>query len=227
MIGLGGGGEGQEHGDERVTVDGRLTPEGLKQCLTLECIDHLARIDLGDRDQPDDDIGDDFGEDPADTEHDRGSELRIIDHSGDEFAGGTDHRSDEDLHLAVGRCRCGEQCCGRLFGIGRRPQAEPDETSFGLMSDRIATELGDDGTTETRRCSRCTRWVVDQLLLEERHAVPGEEQLGLRLGESGAGDHAMSAARKKERRWSSRSSSAPGSSGSRSRRPSMNGRSEK
>ncbi len=171
----------QEHVDQGDTVDRGLAAEGTEKSLRVEVVDHLGRVDRRDRHQPEHDVGDSLGQDSSDTEHDRHAELRIEVESGDELSVPTQHRCDQQMNVAIGRRRRGQQLGGGSPHGLLTFDAEPDKSSFGLVSDGVAPELERNLAAQLGSRGGGPFGVGYHQLGWERNAVAGEQALGLDL----------------------------------------------
>jgi hypothetical protein len=177
--------ETDEQLGELAPIDRCLAAERSEELLGREVVDHVAGGDGIDRRRPEHDVGDRFGEDAADAEHHRRSELGITDQPGDQLAVAGDHRCDEHRDLPVLRTRCREQLGGGGLDGGTIAEAELDETAFGLVGDRVAVQLGDDRIAELVGGGGSGGGAVGHALGGDRDAVLGEQGLGGPLGQGG------------------------------------------
>ena len=129
--------------DDTFTIHLGVTTERPEELLRDEVVDHLGSRRMVERSGSEHDVGHGLGEDPADSEHHRWSELAIAQHAGDQFAIPGHHRGDEQRDIAVGRqSRAQELGSGVAYGsLVAQPQAH--EATFGLVRDRVATQLHD------------------------------------------------------------------------------------
>ena len=117
--------------------------ELLRQLAFQRLVDRgLADVERG---GPEDDVGDGLGEDAAHAEHDGRPELGVAQQPDDQLPVAAHHRRDEHADFAVvGTRRCEQLVRRTLDGVGVG-QPEPDEPALGLVGDRVADQLDDDG----------------------------------------------------------------------------------
>ena len=137
--------------------------------------------------EPERDVRQRLGEDPADAEHHGHPELLVAVQAGDELAVAAEHRRHEQVHLAVLGPGGGEELRG-----GRRDRvvvAEPEahEAALGLVRDGRAAELHHDRVAELPRRGHRLGGVVTCALVGEAHAVRRQEPLRVGLGQGGHG----------------------------------------
>ena len=89
--------------DDAFTIHLGIATERPEELLRGEVVDHLGGRRAVERSGSEHDVGDRLGEDPADAEHHRRSELAIAQHAGDQLAVPGHHRRDEQRDVAVGR----------------------------------------------------------------------------------------------------------------------------
>ena len=164
-------------------VDRGLAAERPEQLLRREVGRELVGVELGARNEAERDIADRFGKDSPDAEHHARSELRIAHEPRDQLAIAAHHRRDEHLDRAVLRASRGEQFRGRVAHARGVAEVEPHEPAFGLVRDRVAAQLHDNGIAE--RVGGLGRGVGrrDGALVEHRHAVLREQRLRRGFGE--------------------------------------------
>ena len=136
------------------------------------------------RDEPERDVAERFGEHAADAEHHARAELRIAHEPGDQLAGAAHHRRDEQLDRAVVGAGRGEQLGAAASDRGGVAQAEAHEAALGLVRDRVAAQLHHDRDSRSRRrpptaASASARGA----LVEHRHAVARQQLLRRGFGE--------------------------------------------
>ncbi len=171
-----------EGGAERGAVDRGLAPERAEQLLRREVVDELFGVRIGERDDAERDVAERLGEHAADAEHHARAELRVAHEPRDELPRSPHHRRDEHRDLTVGRRGRGEQLGrGRSHRVGVA-QAEPHQTPFGLVGDRLAAQLHDHRVPDRLGGRDRTVGVAGLPFVEDRHAVARDEPLrrGLR-----------------------------------------------
>ena len=134
--------------DQRATVDRGFAPELAQQLLGGQAVDHLVGRDLVERGRAEHHIGHRLGQDPADAQHHRRPELLVPQQPGDQLAIAPDHRGDQHGDLAVFGGRLAEQLLGGTPNGGGVAQAQPHESTLGLVGDGVAVELGHDRVAE-------------------------------------------------------------------------------
>ena len=180
-------GEADQRRRDGRPIDGGLAAERPEQLLGREIVEKLVGVELGERDQPEGDVAEGFGEHSPDAEHDARTELRIAHEPRDELARAAHHRRHEELDRAVVGAGRGEELGRGRADRGRVGQSEPDEAALGLVGDGVAAQLDDHRVAELV-CGRdgCVG-VGRRPLVEHRHAVTREQLLrrGFREGRHG------------------------------------------
>ena len=152
-----------------------------------ERVDHVLGVDGRDRDRPEHDVGDRFGEDAADTQHHVHAELRIAHEPGDQLAIPRHHGCHEHRYVAVVRRR-GRQQLRRRGNDGRAiGEPQPDEATLGLVCDRIAAELGDHRIAELVGGVTGGVGRADLAFGGERDVMASEQTFRCDFGERAAG----------------------------------------
>ena len=177
--------ERDEHGRQRIPVDGGLAAERAEQALGAELVDHLESGHGVERGRAEHHVGDRLGEDAAEAEHHRRPELRIAEEPGDQLPVAADHGREQHVHRTVFRHRCPQQLgdCSRCR-VGAT-EAEADETALGLVGDAVTVELGHDREPELGRSGRRLSRGGHAALWRQREPEAGEQPLRLRLGQRG------------------------------------------
>ncbi len=135
----------------------------------------------GDRHEPEGDIGHRFGQDPADPEHHGPTEGRVVRQTRDELTRARHHGCEEYGDLAVfGSCR-GEQFVRRNPHGRVVRESEAHETSFRLVRDGRAAQLGNDREADLLRGLRRFVRTRHGPLVEHGYAMGREQLLGIRL----------------------------------------------
>ena len=116
----------------------RLAADLTEQPLGGEVVDHLEGVLARDRHQPEGDVGQRLGEDPADAEHHGHPELLVAVQPGDQLPVAAEHRRHEEVHLSVVGSRGGQQ-----LGGGRR--------------DGVVVRQPEAHEARARSCARCRR----------------------------------------------------------------------
>ena len=181
--------ETDEQLDQLLTVDRRFSSEIVEQLLRGESADHVVGRRCIEWRWAEHDIGDGFRENPTDAEHDHRPELSIPNDSGDQLAVTRDHRCDEYVDVAVVGPGCGEQFSRSGLDGRTITEAQFDEPTLGLVGDRVAVQLRDDGISDlVGRGASCSRRLHESFR-SDRHAVLGEERLRGAFGQSSRSRH--------------------------------------
>ena len=169
------------------TIDLGIATERPEELLRDEIVDHLGGRRAVERSRSEDDVGDRLGEDPADAEHHRWSELAIAQHAGDQFAVPGHHRRDEQRDVAVGRQGRVQQLGGGVAHGSLVAQPEAHEATFGLVRDRVATQLHNHWKADRGRRGDRLVGARHVALVGERQPESSQESLrsGLRQGRRG------------------------------------------
>ena len=188
--------------DDTLTIHLGIAPERPEELLRDEVVDHLGGRRTVERGRPEHDVGDGLGEDPADAEHHRRSELGIAQHAGDQLAIPGHHRGDEQRHVAVGRQGRAQQLGGGVAHGSLVAQPEAHEATFGLVGDRVAAQLHDDREPDRGRRGGGLVGARHVALVGERQPESGQQSLrgGLRQSRRGAVEGVVIARNGSERR---------------------------
>ncbi len=177
--------------DERVEGDGRPVAIAAQQTRDARALDELARERGIQRRQRDGGIAQDFDRGAARAEHQRRPEHGIAGQAEQELVGAAERR--HALHGVAAVMRLGPVSPEILVDAGEGGvqrggigQIELHAADVGFVRDVRRDELRRDGITKTRR--RCQRFRArrDAHGLDDRHAIGGEQGLGLELAEAGA-----------------------------------------
>ncbi len=175
--------------DQLLAVDRCLTAELAEQLLRRKPVDHVECGRLVERCGAKHHVGDRFGEDATDAEHDHRAELGVVDDAGDQLTIARHHRRDQHVDVAVGGRRRTQQF-GRCRFDGRSvTEAQLDQPPLGLVGDRIAVELRHDRIPDLVGGITSRRRSVDETLGSDRHAMGCKQGLRGAFGQGRGASH--------------------------------------
>ena len=158
-----------------------------------ELVDHLPGLVLVEGGDPEDDVVEGLGEDPAEAEHDDRAELGVVEEAGDEFPAAGEHRLDQ-VSFEI-RPRGRGDLRRRPAHLPRILQIQADEAPLRLVRQLRPETLEDDGEPDPFRGGRGLLRRRRDRLRHDRHAVlpsappwtpPRSGRSGLPLSPSGS-----------------------------------------
>ncbi len=176
--------EANQYVRQRIQVGRRLPAKRLRQePARPEAGDQLVRVTAGERRRGEGDVAEGLREDAAEADDDAGPELGIADDAGDQLAPSFDHLRHEKRDRAVFGPPQRQQLLGSRANGRAIRQAEADQAALGLVGDRVAAELQGHRKAEGLGGTHGIGHVGGQRLARHRHAMAGDQGLGVVLGQ--------------------------------------------
>lgn len=168
--------------DECITVHRRFATKLFEHCWIGQVVEHRLKVGRFGRENPEHNVGQHLGEDPAQTKHEGHAELGIVGNAHDQFSCSLHLFGDQQLRAC--RTFLQQLGCSGLDGVGGG-EVETNAIELGLVQDGVARQFHHHGETKVGGRGHRLGGVINNSFAANGHAIAGKQFLGVGLRQCG------------------------------------------